>query len=580
MRSANKALLLTWQVSSMLLRVSARVLRSKWLPVLAALPLVWLSARTLPAQTARGLTHLHPPLWMLLLWGVTALDLTICYGLYQRWQTRSRRSTIRGSAHWASGRELAPYQAHKEEAALVLGRAGAVPIALSERRQCEHILLVAPQGKGKTTSIIVPGLLSEPGTRSLVAIDPKSELVSLTAGAIAERHQVWILAPDSPARSVTYNPLAHLQTFEDAQDFARCWVQNTGISQVFYDGTAETLITSAAWHLHETEPDAPLARLAALLVGQSFEQLAEELRGSPAPAARELAAPLLSDLQKNAQLQASIRAGLTRRFLLLYSPNVQAVTERNQVDFSEMVHTPTALYLAIPSSASERLRPLSACLLMQMFAAWIRLAEANGGQLPRQVLCYLDEFGNAGVIPHFAERIATLRSFRVGLLLAIQSFAQLQKLYGRETTSIILSNAATHLVLRGVGLEEARYYSERIGETTLRSRSRADSGGWNEQEVGRALIRPEEIRTLPEGQLLVLADHAAPVRVRATPYYQDKHLAARTQWPLPAPLASPFEPSLAWEPSPEPAASDDVTVPGWNLEDAEQLTLPGGEFDA
>lgn len=73
------------------------------------------------------------------------------------------------------------------------------------------------------------------------------------------------------------------------------------------------------------------------------------------------------------------RPGLTTRFLSLYAPNVQAVTERNQVDFAEMVDQPTALYLSIPSSASERLRPLSACLLMQMFATWIRLAETNGG---------------------------------------------------------------------------------------------------------------------------------------------------------------------------------------------------------
>jgi type IV secretion system protein VirD4 len=535
-----------------------------WLALVAWPLLLWASYVAFQAQwhAAGAISRLHPPLWALLLWGVTLLDSVYAYARYQGWQAHRQRSTTRGSAHWAMGRELAPYRARKDEAALVLGNAGSTPLALSEQRQCEHIALVAPQGKGKTALVIAPGLLREPGRRSLVVIDPKSELVRLTAGAVAERHQVWILSPDAPAESVSYNPLAHLHTFEDAQDFAQCWVQNTGTSHPFYDKTAELLITGTAWHLRETEPAAPLARLAELLVHQTFDELCDQLLGSPAVAARELVASQLRDFQKHAQLQASVRAGLATRFLLLSSPNVRAVTDSNRVDFAEMVEQPTALYLAIPSSASERLRPLSACLLMQMFATWIRLAEAHDGQLPRQVMCYLDEFGNAGVIPHFAERIATLRSFRVALLLAIQSFAQLHRLYGRDTTSIILANAATHLVLRGIGQEEAEFYSKRIGETTLRSQSQSGTGLVSVQEIARPLIRPEEIRTMPEHQLLALADHAHPVRVRARPYYRDPLVAARANWPLPGMVAAPFQFSTTGEADPDAVDPEALTVPG------------------
>lgn len=149
----------------------------------------------------------------------------------------------------------------------------------------------------------------------------------------------------------------------------------------------------------------------------------------------------------------------------------------------------------------------------------------------------------------------------MSLLLAIQSFAQLQKLYGRDTTSIILSNAATHLVLRGIGDEEAAFYSRRIGDTTIRTRSQGIAGVATSQEVARPLIRPEELRTMPESQMLVLADHAHPVRVRATPYYRDKQLAARAKRPLPG-----FEPLIAGaaldgEESLAPAEPDTVTVP-------------------
>ncbi|HLW01819.1 MAG TPA: type IV secretory system conjugative DNA transfer family protein [Ktedonobacterales bacterium] len=564
-----------------------RLLTSRWMPVLALPLLVWLSYLTLQgplaeARTPGGLSHVHPPLWMLLLWGVTVLDALSCYALYLRWQAKGQRSTLRGSAHWATGRELAPYLAPRTDAApLVLGTTAGRTIALSEQRQCEHVLLVGPQGKGKGVYVIVPSLLREPGTRSIFAIDPKSELVRLTAGAVAQHHQVWVFAPDAPATSVTYNPLAHIHTFEDAQDFATCWVTNTGVSsETFYNHIAETFITSAVLHLREAEPDAPFARLAEVLVSTPFDALVEVLQGSPATTAREVLAPVLAHLHKNPTLQASIHTGLANRFLRLFSPSVQAVTERNEVDFTRMAYDPTALYLAIPASASERLRPLSACLLMQMFATWMRLAEANGGQLPHQVVCYLDEFGNAGVVPHFAERIATLRSFRVSLLIALQSFAQLYKLYGKDTTNIILSNAATHLVLHGVGAEEADYYSKRIGDTTLRSQSQSGSGYTQVQEVARPLIRPEEVRTLPAGQLLVLADHAHPVRVQGKPYYRDKTLASRANLPLPL-LGSWPTPYSSFGGFPDvPADPDAMTSPGWEWNEEDPPAPPtGGDED-
>jgi len=35
------------------------------------------------------------------------------------------------------------------------------------------------------------------------------ELVRLTAGAVAQHHTLWVVAPDDPAHSVGYNPLAN-----------------------------------------------------------------------------------------------------------------------------------------------------------------------------------------------------------------------------------------------------------------------------------------------------------------------------------------------------------------------------------
>src|SRR5579859_6863638 len=95
-----------------------------------------------------------------------------------------------------------------------------VVIALNQRQQESHVLLVAPTGNGKTSCIIIPNLLYENGRRSLFINDIKGELVDKCAGALAQRHHCFIFAPTRPARSHHYNPLAHVQDMNDAEDLA------------------------------------------------------------------------------------------------------------------------------------------------------------------------------------------------------------------------------------------------------------------------------------------------------------------------------------------------------------------------
>jgi type IV secretion system protein VirD4 len=135
-----------------------------------------------------------------------------------------------------------------------------------------------------------------------------------------------------------------------------------------------------------------------------------------------------------------------------------------------------------------------------------------------------------------ADLIATLRSRRVALVLACQGFAQVEERYGKAGAETILANASTHLVLPGVGQREAEFYARRIGKTTITTWSSSRRGRWevssHRGETARWLIEPNEIRTMPERQTLVLADVAAPLLVRVKPYYRIKHLAQRAHLPF------------------------------------------------
>jgi type IV secretion system protein VirD4 len=453
-----------------------------------------------------------------------------------------------GSARWASEQEL-DAAAKRKPNELVLGEtAHGQIVSLSQNQQEQHVLVIGPTGQGKSSNIIIPGLLREYGQRSAFVIDPKSELHRLTAGAVARHLQVLRFAPTDPGASHTYNPLAYIRSMDDAQDVARAWLDNTGRNQAnpFFDRNAEGIITAIVLHITQTEPNAQFSRIADY-VTMSYGKLSAILDKSASHTAQAIAGPLLGALAAHQNLISGLMADLAGRFTILLNPTIRAVTSSNTLDFERMANYPQALYLNIPASQALRLKPLSALFLMQMFGTWIRSAEQSAtGQLARPIACYLDEFCNAGRIPHFEEYITMLRSMRVSLLLAIQNFAQLDYVYGEDVRPTIQTNATTHIILPGCGQDETDYYSARIGDATVQAQSTGRSftpalgiidilSGKNRStsEQRRRLITPDEIRTMA-GQLLIISGAAAPMQVTPLPYYQDAQLKALANLPTPA----------------------------------------------
>src|SRR5262249_31953533 len=156
------------------------------------------------------------------------------------------------------------------------------------------------------------------------------------------------------------------------------------------------LITAAVLHLRTCEPDAPFSRLADIF-SMPFEDLKALLTRSDNQATRKITTSFLSNMEKNGKLIGSVMTDIANRFFMLFSPEVQAATAENDIDFNVMCDRSIALYLSIPFGDAERLRPLSATLIMQMMRTWIRRADRSpNGQLPRAIGCYLDEFANAG----------------------------------------------------------------------------------------------------------------------------------------------------------------------------------------
>jgi len=379
------------------------------------------------------------------------------------------------------------------------------------------------------------------GVRSIVVTDLKGELTERTYAAMSRHHRCQVLNLVSPATSVGYNPLAHIRNALDAQVFAQTWIANTGQSSAepFWDSAAKYLITAVVLHLNATmegrDGGATLTHVRKFLMLGSAKIMGA-LTDSPDEDVKEAMDGFAADLERNEKLQGSIFVELPLRFQLMADPRVQAATGANDIDFAAMAsldEEPVALYLVLDRRMGQELKPLTACFFTQMFNAVIEIADRSpGGVLPRSILGYLDEFGNLGQIYNFPTWMTTVRSAGMGFILAVQSLAQLKKLYNDEGMKIILEACNVKIALAKTTDEDAKWFSEQTGTATVlaanagASRKRGavlvDHGNQGYSETSRPLLTPGEVTRLATNTLLLLSGNRPPAVVTQVRWYSKR----------------------------------------------------------
>ncbi|HOI66552.1 MAG TPA: type IV secretory system conjugative DNA transfer family protein, partial [Thiomonas arsenitoxydans] len=200
----------------------------------------------------------------------------------------------------------------------------------------------------------------------------------------------------------------------------------------------------------------------------------------------------------------------------------------------------TALYLVVPPSDKDRLKPLLRLVINQ---AVRRLTEgmdfdANGAgksRYPHRLLLLLDEFPSLGKLDVFQEALAFIAGYGLKALLIVQDLSQLYAAYTKDES--IMSNCHIRVAYAPNKIETAELLSKMAGQATVSHTQRQYSGNrlavvlqnvnTNEQIVQRPLLTPDEcMRLPPDDELVFIAGHA-PVYCQKIKYYQDAALAER-----------------------------------------------------
>ena len=140
------------------------------------------------------------------------------------------------------------------------------------------------------------------------------------------------------------------------------------------------------------------------------------------------------------------------------------------------------------------------------------------GRLCPPMLACLDELPSTAPLPTLRTRMANDRALGISFVYAAQTWRQLVLIYGEDEAHALFG--LTNIIVAFGGGKDGgfnRELSELTGTSRVRRTSYTYAGaGWGRSTHGESepVLRPEEIRQLPPGQALVVAEHAAPLLAR------------------------------------------------------------------
>jgi len=207
-----------------------------------------------------------------------------------------------------------------------------------------------------------------------------------------------------------------------------------------------------------------------------------------------------------------------------------SLTSATDIDPILFATQPTALFLKIPDEKDTR-HALAAVFILCIYKALIKVASGREDlSLPRNVYFILDEFGNMPKIDKFDKMITVGRSRKIWFHMVVQSYAQLNNVYGDTVANIVKSNCGMKMFIGSNDIETCEEFSKLCGNMTVStssiSTSMHDKGNVNvsSQLQTRPLIYPSELMKLNNktdtGNAIIVTFGNYPLKTKFTPSYK------------------------------------------------------------
>lgn len=377
------------------------------------------------------------------------------------------------------------------------------------------VLLFAPTRTGKGYSVVIPNLLSYPG--SIIAIDIKGENHAVTARARSLRGPVWTLNVLEPGHSASFNPLDMIQIgtwheADDAKQLSDLMITPTRDGE-HWDEKARALLAALLLYVCHKYSDMPELRTLAqvrALAAQSWESLEATLHEAmtlPSISLREEANNLLA-MEKSDELK-SIKSTMDKATSQWSADKPAGIVSRtSSFRFEDLNRAVGTVYIMVPE---EKLNIYRGFLRVMIGCALVAMTRSKGAIPQNRTLLLLDEAAALGRLQPIEEGIGYLAAY-IKIIMVWQDLDQLARTYSRARS--IIANAGCKVAFSVSDIDTAHMLAEHIGFTTILSRSAGQSQTSTDvmrrnvsegvSETSRYLIDPSEIMRLADNRTLVL----------------------------------------------------------------------------
>ena len=463
---------------------------------------------------------LDPFDWLIGIVGAVAFRLLIYFK--SKNAKKYRRDEEYGSSRWGGPKDIQPFVDPKFENNVIL--TGTELLTMNTRPKIPanarnlNACIIGSSGSGKTRFWLTPQLLQ--AHSSYVVVDPKGGVLGQVGYFLQKKrgYKIKVFNSIDFSKSMHYNPLAYIKNEADILKFVNALISNTkgeGKEGDPFWTKAETLLYCAliAYIIFEgPAEDRNMNTLVDMISGMEVKEDDEDFMNAVDYmfAGLEKRKPDCFAVKQYKKYKLS--SGKTAKSILISCgarlapfdiPQLREIMSYDELELDRMGDRKTATFFVI-SDTDSTYNFLVALAFSQMFNLLCERADnVHGGRLPHHVRVLWDEAANTGQVPGLEKLVAVIRSREVSLVLLYQQLAQCKAIYDKHAETI-LGNMDSVVFLGGREASTIKEISENwLGKATIsmqtegRSRGQSESYNQNTQRLGRELMTPSELATMP-----------------------------------------------------------------------------------
>lgn len=459
-----------------------------------------------------------------------------------------------GSARWATKREID--EKFKKEEVSHIEKSG-FPVYYSKNNkyvwfdmETPHWIYLGSTGSGKSVTAVIPqcSFIATAKTKQSVFItDPKGEIFSTTSKMFEDNgykiltldfrnpsmsNHLNILEPiireyeqfskndklaqseKSSKKKIKYQnkSIEHLAECNQLiESISRIIMEDKTAKEAFWNNTASDLLYGLISLFLEEYADGKIKReqitLSSIkkfqnssLTDKNQKLLKKYVEEKPYGfKSKDKLIPVISSSENTYR---SITSVFNERMSLFDDINVENITSNSDFEFDILGKKPTVLYCCIPDE-SKIYYSLISIIVSLIYKTLVLLSNTQPNKrLPYDLVFLLDEFANTPPLEDIETIVSVARSRGMYFQFFLQSFAQLDNLYGKEVSQIIQDNCGL-AYLKTNTQETAESISKRLGNKTIETSSLSysmsfmnNNGSKGTSLMSRNLMTPDEIKQL------------------------------------------------------------------------------------